>query len=163
ERQILMPLRGSAAAACLCAAGRSRLCPRRQRWNAAVLRIDDQRRAPVSEPAGSGVPPVGAARAVPRASAIAALPLVRRRLAARSVPLASKKELTMSRTLVVALLAVSFLIGSSRMSGQIYVGGAPPPAGTWGAQPSTKNGEWPHYTADIRGNRYSPLDQINAS
>src|SRR5262249_37269643 len=29
--------------------------------------------------------------------------------------------------------------------------------------PSTKNGEWPHYTADMRGSRYSPLDQINAS
>src|SRR6184192_420744 len=26
---------------------------------------------------------------------------------------------------------------------------------------STKNGEWPYYTADIRGSRYSPLDQIN--
>jgi quinoprotein glucose dehydrogenase len=30
-------------------------------------------------------------------------------------------------------------------------------------QPSTKNGDWWHYTADMRGNRYSPLDQINAS
>jgi quinoprotein glucose dehydrogenase len=29
--------------------------------------------------------------------------------------------------------------------------------------PSTKNGEWPHYTADLRGTKYSPLDQINAS
>src|SRR2546421_12469927 len=29
--------------------------------------------------------------------------------------------------------------------------------------PSTKNGEWPYYTADIRGSRYSPLDQINAA
>src|SRR5262245_57166389 len=29
--------------------------------------------------------------------------------------------------------------------------------------PSTKNGEWPAYTGDIRGSRYSPLDQINAS
>ncbi len=28
--------------------------------------------------------------------------------------------------------------------------------------PSTKNGEWPHYTADLKGSRYSPLDQINA-
>src|SRR5437868_8158245 len=28
---------------------------------------------------------------------------------------------------------------------------------------TTKNGEWPYYTADIRGSRYSPLDQINAS
>src|SRR5439155_5700763 len=29
--------------------------------------------------------------------------------------------------------------------------------------PSTKNGDWPHYTADIRGTRYSPLDQVTAS
>src|ERR1043166_4921397 len=28
---------------------------------------------------------------------------------------------------------------------------------------TTKNGEWPYYTGDIRGSRYSPLDQINAS
>jgi quinoprotein glucose dehydrogenase len=30
-------------------------------------------------------------------------------------------------------------------------------------QPSTRNGDWPHYNADIRGSRYSPLDQINAT
>jgi quinoprotein glucose dehydrogenase len=30
-------------------------------------------------------------------------------------------------------------------------------------QPSTKNGEWPMYTADLSGSKYSPLDQINAS
>src|ERR1043166_8991170 len=30
-------------------------------------------------------------------------------------------------------------------------------------QPSTKNGEWPMYTADLRGSKYSPLDQINAA
>jgi len=30
-------------------------------------------------------------------------------------------------------------------------------------QPSTKNGEWPYYTADARGTKYSPLDQISAS
>ena len=29
--------------------------------------------------------------------------------------------------------------------------------------PSTANGEWPHYTGDLKGTRYSPLDQINAS
>jgi quinoprotein glucose dehydrogenase len=27
---------------------------------------------------------------------------------------------------------------------------------------STKNGEWPHYTGDLAGARYSPLDQIDA-
>src|SRR6476660_7063292 len=80
-----------------------------------------------------------------------------------------KKELTMSRrtsgsvalaSLAVALLTIS---SSARIIGQIYVGGPPAAAGQWAAQPSTKNGEWPHYTADVRGNRYSPLDQINAS
>src|SRR5258708_17673255 len=30
-------------------------------------------------------------------------------------------------------------------------------------QPSTKNGEWPYYTADLKGSKYSPLEQINAS
>jgi quinoprotein glucose dehydrogenase len=28
--------------------------------------------------------------------------------------------------------------------------------------PTTKNGDWPYYTADAKGTRYSPLDQINA-
>jgi quinoprotein glucose dehydrogenase len=32
-----------------------------------------------------------------------------------------------------------------------------------GSMPSTKNGEWPMYTADLRGSKYSPLDQIDAS
>ena len=31
------------------------------------------------------------------------------------------------------------------------------------SMPSTKNGEWPQYTADLKGTKYSPLDQINAS
>ncbi|MBI3048508.1 MAG: PQQ-binding-like beta-propeller repeat protein [Acidobacteria bacterium] len=30
-------------------------------------------------------------------------------------------------------------------------------------QPSTSRGEWPHYTGDLKGTRYSPLAQINAS
>ena len=30
-------------------------------------------------------------------------------------------------------------------------------------QPSTKNGEWPMYIADVRGSKYSPLDQVNAA
>src|SRR6267142_3767764 len=30
-------------------------------------------------------------------------------------------------------------------------------------QPSTANCEWPAYNADVKGTRYSPLDQINAS
>ena len=62
--------------------------------------------------------------------------------------------------LAVALLTIS---SSARINGQIYVGGPPAAGGQWAAQPSTKNGEWPHYNGDIRGTRYSPLDQINAS
>jgi len=30
-------------------------------------------------------------------------------------------------------------------------------------QPSTANGEWPHYTADLKGTKYSPAAQIDAS
>ncbi|HEV2982887.1 MAG TPA: PQQ-binding-like beta-propeller repeat protein [Vicinamibacterales bacterium] len=72
---------------------------------------------------------------------------------------------TVSRSVALASLVVGLLsiASHSGVSGQVYVGGAPAPGGKWAAQPSTKNGEWPHYTADIKGNRYSPLDQINAS
>src|SRR5207247_5109493 len=31
------------------------------------------------------------------------------------------------------------------------------------AMPSTKNGEWPMYTADLRGSKYSPIDLIEAT
>ena len=31
------------------------------------------------------------------------------------------------------------------------------------AMPSTKNGDWTHYTADAKGTKYSPLDQITAA
>ena len=40
---------------------------------------------------------------------------------------------------------------------------APQMQGQAASQPSTKNGEWPYYTADAKGSKYSPLDQINAS
>ena len=30
-------------------------------------------------------------------------------------------------------------------------------------QPSTRNGEWPQYTADLKGTKYTPLSQIDAS
>jgi quinoprotein glucose dehydrogenase len=73
------------------------------------------------------------------------------RRVSRSVALAS---------LVVALLTIA---SGARIIGQIYVGAPPAAGGQWAAQPSTKNGEWPHYTADVRGNRYSPLDQINGA
>src|SRR5207247_5748067 len=39
----------------------------------------------------------------------------------------------------------------------------PEVTGQANSMPSTKNGEWPMYTADLRGSKYSPLDQVNAS
>jgi quinoprotein glucose dehydrogenase len=58
---------------------------------------------------------------------------------------------TARRLLPVALsLTLGFLWISAGVSGQ-------------GGQPSTANGEWPTYNADLKGTRYSPLDQINAS
>src|SRR6202162_498319 len=51
----------------------------------------------------------------------------------------------------LALLALGLIWFAPRISGQA------------GVMPSTKNGEWPLYTADLRGSKYSPLDQINAS
>src|SRR5574341_1800022 len=56
--------------------------------------------------------------------------------------------------LVVALVVLPWV--APRVSGQA----SPTTASSF---PSTKNGEWPHYNADVKGSRYSPLDQINAS
>jgi quinoprotein glucose dehydrogenase len=52
--------------------------------------------------------------------------------------------------ILVAVAAYSAYFGAPRLTGQAS------------GLPSTKNGDWPHYTADIHGTRYSPLDQINA-
>src|SRR5437868_5491923 len=38
-----------------------------------------------------------------------------------------------------------------------------PTTGQMAGMPSTKNGDWTHYTADVRGTKYSPLDQITAA
>ena len=59
-------------------------------------------------------------------------------------------------------IAVGVIIVTTGAAGQIFLGGSPP-QGSWGAQPSTKAGDWPNYNGDIHGTRYSPLDQINAS
>src|SRR6185295_17905531 len=50
-----------------------------------------------------------------------------------------------------AVLLVTISTLSPRLTGQTS------------GQPSTKNGDWPAYTADLRGSKYSPLDQINAA
>ena len=49
-------------------------------------------------------------------------------------------------------LSVAVVLTAAGLSGQS-------PAAPRG----TQNGEWPNYSGDIRGSRYSPLDQINAS
>jgi quinoprotein glucose dehydrogenase len=54
--------------------------------------------------------------------------------------------------LALASLGVALTWVAPSISGQTY-----------SAFPSTKNGEWPYYTADLRGSKYSPLDQVNAS
>jgi quinoprotein glucose dehydrogenase len=53
---------------------------------------------------------------------------------------------------VLMLLGITLAWIAPRIEGQ-----------TFSAVPSTKNGEWPMYTADLRGSKYSPLDQVNAS
>jgi glucose dehydrogenase len=58
---------------------------------------------------------------------------------------------TAQRTMLAAL-SIAGVIGL-RVAG---------PSGQAPGFPSTKNGEWPYYTADVKGSRYSPLDQITA-
>jgi quinoprotein glucose dehydrogenase len=71
---------------------------------------------------------------------------------------------TLGRSALVSAVAFVSLLGLSvegppwgatRMAGQ-----TPPPAS---GLPSTQSGEWPSYNADIKGTRYSPLSQIDAS
>src|SRR5512134_2292322 len=45
----------------------------------------------------------------------------------------------------------------------VYAWVSPLVSGQASPMPSTRNGEWPMYTADLRGSKYSPLDQINGS
>ena len=56
-------------------------------------------------------------------------------------------------TAALGMLILAFLAFAPRLSSQA-------PAAAF---PSTKNGEWTHYTADVRGSKYSPLEQINGS
>ena len=56
------------------------------------------------------------------------------------------------RGLRLFVLRISLVLAwmTPRVRGQ--AAGQPPP-----------NGEWPQYTADLKGTKYSPADQINAS
>src|SRR5512144_770220 len=56
----------------------------------------------------------------------------------------------MTRKILFLAVLVAALIAQN-LTGQV------------GQTPSTRNGEWPMYTADLRGSKYSPLDQINAA
>src|SRR4051794_34246270 len=61
----------------------------------------------------------------------------------------------MTRRSGLLCLSAALLAVSTGLSGQDRAGVARPP--------SPGSGDWPHYTADIRGTKYSPLDQINAA
>src|SRR4051794_21373776 len=65
---------------------------------------------------------------------------------------------TVKRT-VLAAASIAGLVGAMSIAPRMTA----TLSGQAQGMPSTKNGEWPYYTADIRGSRYSPLDQINAS
>ena len=65
--------------------------------------------------------------------------------------------------LALASIVVGLMWVVPRVSGQVFVGTPAPKQFSAQGQPSTKNGEWPHNAADMKGTRYSPLDQINAS
>jgi glucose dehydrogenase len=76
-----------------------------------------------------------------------------------------------SRVFLVFVAGVA--VAGLQLSGQGTAPARPPaaaqakPAAVNGATgtfiPSTKNGDWPSYTGDARGSRYSPLDQITAA
>jgi quinoprotein glucose dehydrogenase len=62
----------------------------------------------------------------------------------------------MLRTLKAAVAIVAVVGG-----GVIWMTARP--TGQAAGMPSAKNGDWTHYTSDMRGTRYVPLDQINAT
>src|SRR2546422_1409513 len=80
-------------------------------------------------------------------------------------------ETTMSRRIfrrsapALAALAIGLVWMDARPLGQnagLHPAAQSPRGGDPGL-PSTKKGDWTHYTADIHGTKYSPLDQVNAS
>ena len=52
---------------------------------------------------------------------------------------------------LLSFVAFVGVVGSTAISGQS------------GYTPATPKGDWTHYTADVRGSKYAPLDQIKAS
>jgi quinoprotein glucose dehydrogenase len=80
---------------------------------------------------------------------------------ANAVRVSPGMEMTMrtasNRAWVFLLLAVTGLLWNLKVTGQ----GRLSPAGGFVA--STAKGDWPSYTGDTRGSRFSPLDQITAA
>src|ERR1700739_4520371 len=70
----------------------------------------------------------------------------------------------MSRTRLLSASAIALIaaLAAPQVFGQMFAGTPIPAPYTAQGQPSTAKGEWPSNAADIRGTRYSPLDQINA-
>jgi quinoprotein glucose dehydrogenase len=62
----------------------------------------------------------------------------------------------MKRSVIRVVPAVALLAAGLAWLSPLVSGQASP-------MPSTKNGDWPMYTADIKASKYSPIDQINAS
>jgi quinoprotein glucose dehydrogenase len=65
--------------------------------------------------------------------------------------------MTQHRSRRALLLFALCAISAAGIAGQDRGGSRPP------ATPTPGNGDWPYYTADARGTRYSPLDQITAA
>src|SRR5471032_2885689 len=61
----------------------------------------------------------------------------------------------MTRRSGLLCLSAALFSVSPGLSGQDRAGRA--------RAPSTASGDWTHYTADVRGTKYSPLDQIDAA
>ena len=70
---------------------------------------------------------------------------------------------TYSRSMSALVVILAGMWIAPRLSGQVFVGTPTPEQFSRQGQPSTRNGEWPHNMGDVKGTRYSPLDQINAS
>jgi quinoprotein glucose dehydrogenase len=71
------------------------------------------------------------------------------------------RKLFRSVSALVVIVAGMWVV--PQVSGQTFVGTPTPEQFSRQGQPSIQNGEWPHNMGDIKGTRYSPLDQINAS
>jgi quinoprotein glucose dehydrogenase len=68
--------------------------------------------------------------------------------------------------LAVLVVPIVLIGGVAGMAVNIMGQGPQGPQGRQGGQgagqPSTRDGDWPSYNADVRGSRYSPLGEINA-